>query len=98
MGHQLTSEVGQHVQKWFICQANLSYTKYALRWDPMEFKDIRHLQKYEETDGSISYLKTNTVKQFVSLKKYMILLISQDRPADQNYFLFHFILGDNCST
>ena len=94
MGHPLTSEVGQHIQKWIICQANLSYTKFALRWVPIQFKDNTHLLKYEETDGSISYLKTNTVKQLVSLKKYMILLISQYRPVDQNHNLFHFILGE----
>ena len=57
-------------------------------------EDNKHLQKYEETDRSISYLKSNTVKQLVSLKIYMTLLISQDRPADQKYNLFHFILGE----
>ena len=90
----MTSEVGQHIQKWIICQANQSYTNFALRWDPIQFKDNRHLQKYEETNGSISYLKSNTVKQLESLRKYMTLLISQDRPADHNYNLFYFILGE----
>ena len=91
LGHPLTSEVGQHIQKWITCHANLSYANFALRWDPIQFK---HLQKYEETDGSISYLKSNTVKQLESLRKNMTLLISQDRPADQNYTLFYFILGE----
>ena len=68
--------------------------KLHQRWDPIQFEDNEHLQKYEETDGSISYLKSNTVKQLVSLRIYMTLLISQDRPAYQKYSLFHFILGE----
>ena len=94
LGHPLTSEVGQHIQKWIIYQANLSYTKFAFKWDPIQFEDNKHLQKYEETNGSISYLKSNTVKQLVSLKIYMILLICQDRPANQNYHPTHFIKGE----
>ena len=94
LGNPLTSEAGQHIQKWIICQANLSYTNFAFRWDHTQFEDNKHLQKYEETNGSISYLKSNTVKQFVNLKIYMALHISQDRPADQKYNISHFILGE----
>ena len=94
LGHPLTSEVGQHIQKWIIYQANLCYTKFASKWDPIQFEDNKYLQKYEETNGSISYLKSNTVKQLVSLKIYMILLISQDRSAGQNYHPTHFIKGE----
>ena len=64
LGHPLTSEVGQQIQKWIIYQANISYTKFPFKWD----QDNKHLQKYEETNGSISYLKSNTAKQLVSLK------------------------------
>ena len=94
LGHPLTSEVGQNIQKWIIYQANLSYIKFAFKWDPIQFEDNKHLQEYEETNGSISYLKSNTVKQLVSLKIYMILLICQDRPAGQNYHPPHFIKGE----
>ena len=31
LGHPLTSEVGQHIQKWIIYQANLSYTKICFQ-------------------------------------------------------------------
>ena len=54
-----------------------------------QFEDNKHLQKYEETNGTISYLKSNTAKQLVSLKIYMILLISKDRPAGQKYHPTH---------
>ena len=94
LGHPLTSEIGQHIQKWIIYQANLSYTKFAFKWDPTQFEDNKHHQKYEETNGSIFYLKSNTIKQLVSLKIYMILLICQDRPAGQNYNPFHSIKGE----
>ena len=45
----------------------------------------------------LTYLKTNTVKQLVSLWKYMILLIKQDRPADQKHNTVYFILGEQWS-
>ena len=94
LGHPLTSEIGQHIQKWIIYHANLNYIKFAFKWDPIQFEDNKHLQRYEETNGSISYLKSNTVKQLVSLKTYMILLITQDRHAGQNYNPTHFIKGE----
>ena len=94
LGHPLRSEPGQHTQKWIIYQPNLTYTRFVFKWDPIQVEDNKHLQKYEETDGSISYLKSNTVKQLVSLKIYMILVICQDRPADQNYNPFHSIKGE----
>ena len=92
-GNPLTSEVGQHIQKWIMYQANLNYIKFAIKWDSIQF-DNKRLQKYEETNGSISYLKSNTVKQLVSLNIYMILLICQDRPDGQNYHPTHFIKGE----
>ena len=94
LGHPLTSKVGQNIQKWIIYQANLNYIELAFKWDPIQFEDNKHLQKYEETKGSISYLKSNKVKQLVSIKIYMILLICQDRPAGQNYHPTHFIKGE----
>ena len=65
-----------------------------ITWGPIEFEDNRHLQKYEESDRSIAYLQTNTVKQLIGLRNYMILLISQNRPADQKYNSFYYILGE----
>ena len=94
LGHPLTSEPGQHIQKWIIYQAYLSYTKVAFKWDPIQFEDNKHLQKYEEANGSISCLKSNTVKQLVSLNIYTILLICEDRPTGQNYYPTHFIKGE----
>ena len=88
MGHPLTSDIGQHIQKWILHQAILDFTDLVITWDPGQFEDSRHHRKYEEPDGSITYLQANTVKQPVSLRNYMILLISQDRPADQSIMPF----------
>ena len=94
MGHQLTSLIGQHIQKWILYQGILIYTDLVITWDPIQFENNRHLQEYEETNGSIAYLKANTVKQLVSFRNYMILLISQGRPADQKHNTFYFLLGE----
>ena len=92
MGHPLTSETGKCIQKWILYQGIDDYTDLVITWDPIQFEENRHLQKYEESVGSIIYLKTNTVKQLVSLRKYMILLMKQDRAANQKHNAFYFIL------
>ena len=76
MGHPLTSEIGKRIQQWILSQALFDYTDLVITWDPIEFE--------EEPNGSITYLKSNTVKQLVGLRNSMILLITQNRPADQN--------------
>ena len=97
MGYSLTSEPGKCIQKWILYQGILDYTDLVITWDPLQFEDNRHLQEYEETNGSISHLKTNAVKQILSLRKYMILLIKQARPADHMHNAFYFILGEQWS-
>ena len=77
-----------------LYQGILNCTDFVFKWDPVQFEDSRHHQGYVETDGSIAYLQSNIVKQLVSLRKYMILLFSQDRAADQKYTVFYFILGE----
>ena len=92
MSYPLTSEIGQRIQKRILSQATLDYTNLVITWDPIQFEDNRHLQEYEESDGSIT--QTNTVKQLIGLRNYMILLIRQGRPADQKYNAFCLILGE----
>ena len=95
MGHPLTSEIGQRIQKWVFSKGILDYTGLLITWDPIEFGENRQLQKYEGSDGSITYLQSNTVKQLIGLINYMIQLISQKRHADQKYNPFYFILGEH---
>ena len=94
MGHPMTSEIGQRIQKWVFHQGILDYTNFAITCDPIEFGEKRRLQKYEDSNGSITYLQYNTVKQLISIINNMIQLISQKRPADQKYNTFYFILDE----
>ena len=67
---------------------------FALKWNPTQFKLDIDLQTYQETDGSLAYLKGYTVRKLVGLIKYISLLISQDRPDSQNCNLLYFISGN----
>ena len=49
---------------------------------------------YQETDGSLAYLKGHIVRKLGSLMKYMSLLIRQDRPNAQKHNLLYFISGN----
>ena len=94
MSHPLTSEIGQRIQKWILSQAILDYSDLVATWDPIQFEYNRHLQQYEESDGTITYPQANTVKKHIGLRNYMILLISQDRPDDQKYNALYYILAE----
>ena len=94
MGHPLSSEPGKHIKKWIIYHRIHKYTMFALKWNPTQFKLDIHLQMYQETDGSLAYLKGHTVRKLVSLMKYMSLLIRQDRPDAQKHNLLYFISGN----
>ena len=94
MGHPLSSEPGKHITKWIIYHRIHNYTMFALKWNPTQFRLDIHLQMYQETDGSLAYLKGHTVRKLVSLMKYMSLLIRQDRPDAQKHNLLYFISGN----
>ena len=94
MGHPLSSEPGKHITKWIIYHRIHKYTMFALKWNPTQFKLDIHLQMYQETDGSLAYLKGHTVRKLVSLMTYMRLLIRQDRPDAQKHNPLYFISGN----
>ena len=94
MGHPLSSEPGKHIKNWIIYHRIHKYTMFALKWNPTQFKLDIHLQMYQETDGSLAYLKGHTVRKLVSLMKYMSLLIRQDRPDAQKHNPLYFISGN----
>ena len=94
MDHPLSSEPRKHIKKWIIYHRIHKYTMFALKWNPTQFKLDIHLQMYQETDGSLAYLKGHTVRILVSLMKYMSLLIRQDRPNTQKHNLIYFISGN----
>ena len=94
MGHPLSSEPGKHIKKWIIYHRIHKYTVFAVKWNPTQLKLDIHLQMYQETDGSLAYLKSHTVRKLVSHMKYMSLLIRQDRPNAQKHNLLYFISGN----
>ena len=94
MGHPLSSEPGKHIKKLIIYHRIHKYTMFALKWNPIQFKLDIHLQMYQETDGSLAYLKGHTVRKLVSLMKYMSLLIRQDIPDTQIHNPLCFISGN----
>ena len=94
LSHTITSEIGQKITKWIFYQALFDYTNLVITWDPIEFEENRNLQKYENSNGNITHLQCNAVKQLTSLMNYMIHLIKQDRPAGQRYNAYYFILDE----
>ena len=94
MGHPLSSDPGKHIKKWTIYQRIHNYTMFALKWNPTQFKLDINLQMYQETDGSLAYLKGHTVRKLVSLMKYMSLLIRLHRPNAQKHNPLYFLSGN----
>ena len=94
MGHPLSSEPAKHIKKWIIYHRIHKYTMFALKWNPTQFKLDIHMQMYQETDGSLAYLKGHTIRKLGSLMKYMSVLIRQDKPNAQKHNLLYFILGN----
>ena len=85
MFHPLKSEVGKMLQKWVLYHLIHDPTDFWLSWDPSDPEDIRLLQKYTESDGSIAYLPSTLVMNLVGLFDFMNLLIKKDRPDDEKY-------------
>ena len=94
MGHPFSSEPAKHIKTWIIYHRIHKYTMFALKWNRTQFKLDIHMQMYQETDGSLAYLKGHTVRKLVSLMKYMSLLIRQDRPNAQKHNFLYFISGN----
>ena len=94
MGHPISSEPGKHIKQWIIYHRIHKYTTIALKWNTTQFKLDINLQMCQETDGSLAYLKSHTVRKLVSLMKYMSLLIRQDRPNAHKHNLLYFISGN----
>ena len=59
MGHPLSSEPGKHIKMWILYHRIHKYTMFALKWDPTPFQLDINLQTYQETDGTLAYLKGN---------------------------------------
>ena len=78
MGHPLSSESGKCIQKLIQYHAIQDPTDFWLYWDPTDPDDIKLLQEYVESNGSVVYLPSSTVKSLISLCNYMNLLINKE--------------------
>ena len=94
MGHPLKSEVGQMLQKWVLYHLIHGPTDFWLSWDPSDPEDVRLLQNYAKSDGSIAYLPSTLVKNLTGLWDFMNLLIKQDRPDDEKYDKLYYLMDE----
>ena len=94
MGHPLSSESGECIQKWIQYHVIQDPTGFWLNWDPTDPDDIKLLQEYVEINGSVVYLPSSTVKSLISLWNYIYLLIKRERPVDQKCNVLYFLLDD----
>ena len=57
LSHSITSEIGQRIKKWILYQGIHDNTDLVITWDPIELREIGNLQKYEDSNGNITYLQ-----------------------------------------
>ena len=94
MGHPLSSESGKCNQKRIQYHAIQDPTDFWLYWDPSDPEDIKLLQEYVESNGSVVYLPCITVKSLTNLWNYMNLLIKTGKSADQKCNVLYFLQDD----
>ena len=94
MGRPLSSETEKCIQKWIQYHAIPDHIEFWLNWDPTDPDDIKLLQEYVESNGSVVYLASSTVKSLISLWNCIYLLIKRKRPVDQKCNVLYFLLDD----
>ena len=67
---------------------------FLIYWDPTDPDDIKLLQEYVESNGSVVYLQSSTVKSLVSLWNYMNLLIKKGKSTEQKWHVLYFLQDD----
>ena len=83
MGHPLSSESGKSIQKWILYHAIQDPIELWLYWDRTDPYDIKLLQEYVGSNGSVVYLPSSTIKSIISLWNYMNLLIKKGKSDDE---------------
>ena len=94
MSHPLSSESEKCIQKCIKYHAIQDPTDVWLYWDPTDPDDIKLLQEYVESNESVVYLPSSTVKNLISLWNYMNLLIKRGKSADQKCNVLYFLQDD----
>ena len=83
MGHPLSSESGNSIQKWILYYEIPYPFDFWLYCDPTDPYDIKLLQEYVGSNGSVVYLPSSTIKSLINLWDYMNLLIKEEKSVDQ---------------
>ena len=94
MGHPLSSESGKSIQKWILYHAIQDPIEFWLYWDPTDPYDIKLLQEYVGSNGSVVYLPSSTIKSLISLWNYMNLLIKKIKSVDEKCNAQYFFQDD----
>ena len=94
MGHPLSSESGNSIQEWILYHAIRDPIDVWLCWDPTDPYDIKLLQEYVGSNGSVIYLQSSTIKSLISLWNYMNLLIKKGKSVDQKCNAQYFFQDD----
>ena len=78
MGHPLSSESGKSIQEWILYHAIRDPIDVWISWDPTDPYDIKLLQEYVGSNGSVVFLPSSTIKSLISPWNYGgIILISR---------------------
>ena len=83
MVHPLSSDSGKSIQEWILYHAIRDPIDIWLCWDPTDPYDIKLLQEYVGSNGSVVYLPSSTIKSLISLWDYINLLIKKGKSVDQ---------------
>ena len=94
MGHPLSSESGKSIQKWILYHAIQDPIEFWHYWDPTDPYDIKLLQEYVGSNGSVLYLPSSTIKSLISLWNYMNLLIKKGKSVDEKSNAQYFFQDD----
>ena len=88
------SWTGKCIPKWILYHAIQDPSDFLIYWDPMDPDDIKLLQEYVDSNGSVLYLPSSTVKSLICLWNYIYLLIRRERPVDQKCNVIYFLQDD----
>ena len=85
MGHPLSSESGKSILEWILYHAIQDPIDFWVYWDPTDPYDIKRLQEYVGSNGSVIYLPNSAIMSLINLWDYMNLLIKKGKYVDQKY-------------
>ena len=93
-GPSIIIRVRKSIQKWILYHAIRDPIEFWLYWDPTDPYDIKLLQEYVGSNGSVVYLPSSTIESLISLWNHMNLLINKGKSVDQKCNAQYFFQDD----